>query len=147
LEFLATKITANIRELEGALNRIAVHGTLSGRGITLQSAQELLRDLLRSNEHYVSIEDIQRKVCEYYNLKISDLLSDRRVKTLARPRQLAIYLSKLLTSKSLPDIGRKFGGRDHTTVLHSVRKIQELILNDPEIQSDIQFIRRSLESV
>ena len=145
-EFLASRIVSNIRELEGALNRMAAHAMLIGQEVTLDIAQELLRDLLRSHERLITIEDIQRKVCEYYRIKMSDLLSDRRIKTLARPRQIAVYLSKILTTRSLPEIGRKFGGRDHTTVLHAVRKIQELLTKDPEMENDIKVLRKSVES-
>jgi chromosomal replication initiator protein len=145
IEFLAFKITSNIRELEGALNRILAHSDLVGRAITLDSAQDLLRDLLRSNEIKLSIEEIQRKVAEYYNIKMSDMVSTRRLQNLARPRQVAMYMSKILTSKSLPEIGRKFGGRDHTTVLHAFRKVQELSQQDPEFNTDLEILRRSLE--
>lgn len=146
IEFLAFKITSNIRELEGALNRILAHANLVGRAITLDSAQDVLRDLLRSNEVRLTIEEIQRKVAEYYNIKMSDMVSNRRLQNVARPRQVAMYLTKILTSKSLPEIGRKFGGRDHTTVLHAVRKIQELSKQDPDFTSDIEILRRSLET-
>lgn len=146
MEFLAFKIVSNIRELEGALNRIVAHATLVGRNISLDTTQEVLRDLLRSNDRRITIEDIQKRVCEFYNVKISDLLSGRRLQNIARPRQVAIYLSKLLTSKSLPEIGRKFGGRDHTTVLHSVRKVQEFCQSDREFANDIDILRRSLET-
>ncbi len=146
MEFLAFKITSNIRELEGALNRIVAHATLVGRNITLDTTQEVLRDLLRSNDRRMTIEDIQKRVCEFYNVKISDLLSSRRLQNIAKPRQVAIYLSKIMTSKSLPEIGRKFGGRDHTTVLHSVRKVQEFCEKDKEFSNDIDILRRSLEA-
>lgn len=146
MEFLAFRIISNIRELEGALNRIVAHATLVGRNISIDTTQEVLRDLLRSNDRRVTIEDIQKRVCEFYNVKISDLLSSRRLQNIARPRQVAIYLSKLLTSKSLPEIGRKFGGRDHTTVLHSVRKVQEFCQEDREFANDIDILRRSLEA-
>ncbi len=146
MEFLAFRIISNIRELEGALNRIVAHATLVGRSISIDTTQEVLRDLLRSNDRRITIEDIQKRVCEFYNIKISDLLSSRRLQNIARPRQVAIYLSKLLTSKSLPEIGRKFGGRDHTTVLHSVRKVQEFCQSDREFANDIDILRRSLEA-
>ncbi|MBY0281198.1 MAG: chromosomal replication initiator protein DnaA [Alphaproteobacteria bacterium] len=146
MEFLAFRIISNIRELEGALNRIVAHATLVGRSISIDTTQEVLRDLLRSNDRRITIEDIQKRVCEFYNIKISDLLSSRRLQNIARPRQIAIYLSKLLTSKSLPEIGRKFGGRDHTTVLHSVRKVQEFCQSDREFANDIDILRRSLEA-
>lgn len=147
MEFLAMKITSNIRELEGALNRIVAHATLVGRSITLDTTQEVLRDLLRSNDRRVSIDDVQKRICEYYNLKMSDLLSSKRLQNIARPRQVAMYLSKILTTRSMPEIGRKFGGRDHTTVLHAVRKVEEFCSNDQEFAQDLEILKRSLENV
>jgi len=146
MEFLAFRISSNIRELEGALNRIVAHATLIGRSINIDTTQEVLRDLLRSNDRRITIDDIQKRVCEFYNVKISDLLSSRRLQSIAKPRQVAVYLSKILTSKSLPEIGRQFGGRDHTTVLHSVRKVQEACQTDKEFSNDIDILRRSLEA-
>jgi len=146
MEFLAFKISSNIRELEGALNRIVAHVTLVGRNITLDTTQDVLRDLLRSNDRRLSVEDIQKRVCEFYSVKMSDLLSSRRLQNIVRPRQVAMYLSKILTSKSLPEIGRKFGGRDHTTVLHAVKKIQDTCAKDGEFASDVDILRRSLEN-
>lgn len=146
MEFLAFKISSNIRELEGALNRIVAHVTLVGRNITLDTTQEVLRDLLRSNDRRLSVEDIQKRVCEFYNVKMSDLLSSRRMQNIVLPRQVAMYLCKILTSKSLPEIGRKFSGKDHTTVLHAVRKIQEACSQDREFSNDIDILRRSLEN-
>ncbi|CAO5675484.1 MAG: Chromosomal replication initiator protein DnaA [Holosporales bacterium] len=145
LEFLAFKITSNVRELEGALNRIIAHATLIGRTITLDSTQEVLKDVLRSNERRLTIDDIQRRVCEFYQIKVSEMLSSKRTQNLTKPRHVAMYLSKILTSKSLPDIGKKFGGKDHTSVLHSVRKIETLIKDDPILAKDIDNLRRSLE--
>jgi len=146
MEFLAFKITSNVRELEGALNRIVAHVTLVGRDITLDTTQDVLRDLLRSNDKRLSIEDIQKRVCEFFNVKMSDLLSSRRASNIARPRQVAMYLSKILTSKSLPEIGRNFSGRDHTTVLHAVKKIQDECEKDKEFANEIGMLRRSLEN-
>jgi chromosomal replication initiator protein len=146
MEFLALKISSNIRELEGALNRIVAHVTLVGRSVTLDTTQEVLRDLLRSNDRRITVEDIQKKVCEFYNIKMSDLLSGRRQQTIARPRQVAMYFAKTLTTKSLPEIGRKFGGKDHTTVLHAVRKVQEYCTQDVEFSADVDILRRLLES-
>ena len=146
MEFLAFKISSNIRELEGALNRIVAHVTLVGRSITLDTTQDVLRDLLRSNDRRLSVEDIQKRVCEFYNVKMSDMLSSRRLQNIARPRQIAMYLSKILTTKSLPEIGRKFSGRDHTTVLHAVRKVQDTCAEDREFANDIDILRRSLEN-
>jgi chromosomal replication initiator protein len=146
MEFLAHKITSNVRELEGALNRIAAHMQLVGRDITLESAQEVLHDLLRSNMRRVTIDEIQRRVAEHYNLRLSEMTSDRRARAVARPRQVAMYLAKQLTTRSLPEIGRKFGGRDHTTVMHAVRKIEELILTDAGLAEDVELLRRMLQN-
>ena len=144
LEFLAHKISSNVRELEGALTRIAAHADLIGRPITLETTQELLRDLLRANDRRVTIEEIQRKVAEHFNIKVAEMHSDRRSRIVARPRQVAMYLSKQLTSYSLPDIGRKFGGRDHTTVMHAVKKVDELMLADSTFAEDVELLRRAL---
>ena len=146
LEYLAHKITSNVRELEGAMNRISAHATLVGRDITLESTQDVLHDLLRSYERRVTIEEIQRQVASHYQLRIGDMHSARRSRSIARPRQIAMYLAKQLTQHSLPDIGRRFGGRDHTTVLHAVKKIDELCLIDKNFQDDVEFLRRMLES-
>jgi chromosomal replication initiator protein len=146
LEFLAHKITSNVRELEGALNRLIAHASLIGGTITLESAQEVLRDLLKSYDKYLSIEDIQKKVAEHFNIKLADMHSPRRARALARPRQVAMYLSKQLTSRSLPEIGRKFGGRDHTTVMHGVKKIEELLQLDPGLEEEIDLLTRALRS-
>ena len=146
LEFLAFKITSNIRELEGALNRILAHASLVGRSISLDTTQEVLRDLLRSNDQRLTVEEIQRKVAEYFNIKMSDMVSNRRMQNIARPRQIAMYIAKKLTSKSLPEIGRKFGGRDHTTILHAVRKIQELCADDFDFANDVEILKRSLQT-
>ncbi|MBX9805279.1 MAG: chromosomal replication initiator protein DnaA [Alphaproteobacteria bacterium] len=145
MEFLARKISSNIRELEGALNRIVAHATLVGREITLETTHEVLRDLLKANDRRVTIEDIQKRVAEYYGIKISDMQSARRSQNVARPRQVAMYLAKALTSRSLPEIGRKFGGRDHTTVLHAVRKVEEVRTQDREFSEDLDILRRTLE--
>jgi chromosomal replication initiator protein len=146
LEFLAHKITSNVRELEGALNRIAAQGTLVGRPITLETTQDLLHDLLRANDRRVTIEEIQKRVAEHFNIKVSDMHSARRSRGVARPRQVAMYLSKLLTPRSLPEIGRKFGGRDHTTVMHAVRKVEELRVPDAGFAEDVDLLRRMLEA-
>ena len=146
LEYLAHKITSNVRELEGAMNRISAHATLVGRDITLESTQDVLHDLLRSYERRVTIEEIQRQVASHYQLRIGDMHSARRSRSIARPRQIAMYLAKQLTQHSLPDIGRRFGGRDHTTVLHAVKRIDELCMIDKNFQEDVEFLRRMLES-
>jgi chromosomal replication initiator protein len=145
LEFLAHKITSNVRELEGALNRIVAHAELVGRAITLESSQEVLHDLLRASNRRVTIEEIQKKVAEHYNIRLADMSSARRARAVARPRQVAMYLSKQLTARSLPEIGRKFGDRDHTTVMHAVRKVEELCATDPTFSEDVELLRRMLE--
>jgi chromosomal replication initiator protein len=146
LEFLAHKITSNVRELEGALNRILAHATLVGRPITLETTQEVLHDLLRANDRRVTIEEIQKRVSAHFNVRIADMHSARRARAVARPRQVAMYLSKQLTSRSLPEIGRKFGGRDHTTVMHAVRKVEELKATDSSFAEDVELLRRMLEA-
>jgi chromosomal replication initiator protein len=146
LEFIAHKIPTNIREVEGALNRVVAHATLVGRPVTLEGTHEILRDLLRAHDRHVTVEEIQRKVAEHYNIRLADMTSDRRARQVARPRQVAMYLAKQLTQRSLPEIGRKFGGRDHTTVIHAVRKVDELRLADPSFAEDVELLRRSLES-
>src|SRR3546814_386495 len=125
LEFLAHKISSNVRELEGALNRIAAHSTLVGRTISLEATQEVLRDLLKANDRRITIEEIQRRVATHFNIRITDMHSARRSRSVARPRQVAMYLAKQLTQRSLPEIGRQFGGRDHTTVRHAVKQADE----------------------
>ncbi|MSP81743.1 MAG: chromosomal replication initiator protein DnaA [Alphaproteobacteria bacterium] len=146
LEFIAHKIATNIREVEGALNRVIAHATLVGRPVTLEGTHEILRDLLRAHDRRVTVEEIQRKVAEHYNTRLADMTSDRRARAVARPRQVAMYLAKQLTQRSLPEIGRKFGGRDHTTVIHAVRRVDELKLGDPSFAEDVELLRRSLES-
>ena len=146
LEFLASKITSNVRELEGALNRVVAHSTLVGRSITLETTQEVLKDLLRANDRHITIEDIQKAVALHYNIKLSEMHSARRSRVVARPRQVAMYLAKRLTSKSLPEIGRKFGGKDHTTVMHAVKRIEELRQGDNDLSTDIDLLSRTLES-
>ena len=144
-EFLAHKITANVRELEGALNRVAAHAQLVGREVSLESAQDVLHDLIRANDRRVTIEEIQKKVASHFNIRTSDMHSARRARSVARPRQVAMYLAKQLTSRSLPEIGRKFGGRDHTTVMHAVKKVEELTERDAGFAEDVELLRRMLE--
>lgn len=143
--FLAGKITSNIRELEGALNRLAVHHDMTGQPLNLEITQDILSDVLRSYERRITIDEIQRKVAEHYGLRIQDMHSARRARTIARPRQVAMYLCKKLTARSLPEIGRKFGGRDHTTVMHAVRKIEELMLQDQHFNDEVNAVRRVLK--
>ncbi|WP_374764822.1 chromosomal replication initiator protein DnaA [Yunchengibacter salinarum] len=145
LEFLARRITSNVRELEGALNRVMAYATLVGRPITIDMTRDVLQDLIRANDRKLTIDEIQRTVAEYYNLRLSELLSTRRARNIARPRQVAMYLAKQLTSRSLPDIGRRFGGRDHTTVMHAVRKVDDLRRDDSQLDEDITRLTRQLE--
>lgn len=142
--FIAKRLRSHVRELEGALNRVAVNVNLTGRELTIDFVKEALRDLIAAQEKLVTIDNIQRTVAEYYNIKVADLTSKRRSRSIARPRQLAMALAKELTSHSLPEIGDAFGGRDHTTVLHACRKIKELIESDHEIQEDYRNLNRTL---
>ena len=146
MEFLAHRISSNVRVLEGALIRLFAFASLVGRDIDLDMAQECLADILRASERKVTIDEILRKVADHYTLRMSDLLSARRARAVARPRQVAMYLAKTLTSRSLPEIGRRFGGRDHTTVIHAVRKIEELRQTDSQIAEDVELLRRMLEA-
>src|SRR5260221_4460169 len=146
LEFLAHKIPSNVRELEGALNRICAHAQLVGRAITIESAQEVLHDLLRANDRRVTIDEIQKRVAEHYIIRLADMHSARRARAVARPRQVAMYLCKQLTPRSVPEHGRKFGGRDHTKVMHAVRKIEELRTADRTLAEDVELLRRMLET-
>ena len=145
LEFLAHRITTNVRVLEGALTRLFAFASLVGREITLDLAQDCLADILRSSDRKLSIEEIQRKVAEHYNIRLSDMIGPKRLRNIARPRQVAMYLSKQLTPRSLPEIGRRFGGRDHTTIMHGVRKIEELMTIDSQLADDLQLLRRLLQ--
>ena len=146
MEFLAHKITTNVRELEGALNRITAFSSLIGKEINIEMTHDLLRDLLKSSQRKVNIEQIQKKVSEHFNVKMSDMSSARRSRTVVRPRQIAMYLSKSLTSRSLPEIGRRFGNRDHTTVIHAVKKVEELRNLDVSFDEDVELLIRMLES-
>lgn len=146
LEFLAHRITTNVRVLEGALMRLYAFASLVGREIDLDLVQECLSDILRTSEKRLSIEEIQRKVAEHYNVRLADMIGPKRLRTIARPRQVAMYLCKQLTSRSLPEIGRRFGGRDHTTIMHGVRKIDELMAADNQLADDVQLLRRLLQS-
>jgi|TARA_B110000459_G_scaffold117379_1_gene129590 chromosomal replication initiator protein len=146
IEFLAHKITSNVRELEGALKRLVAHSQLVGRPVSIESAHDVLHDLLRANNRRVTIEEIQKKVAEHFNIRLSDMSSPRRARAVARPRQIAMYLAKQLTSRSLPEIGRTFGGRDHTTVMHAVSRIESLKLEDTLIADDLELLKRNLEA-
>ena len=142
--FIAQRIRSNVRELEGALKRVIAHSHFMGRDITIELIRESLKDLLALQDKLVSIDNIQRTVAEYYKIKIADLLSKRRSRSVARPRQVAMALSKELTNHSLPEIGDAFGGRDHTTVLHACRKIAELRELDADIREDYKNLLRTL---
>jgi len=142
--FIAKRIRSNVRELEGALRRVVANARFVGCPITLDLAKEALRDLISLQDKLVSIDNIQKTVAEYYKIRVSDLLSKRRSRSIARPRQLAMALAKELTNHSLPEIGDRFGGRDHTTVLHACRKIRELSEHDERIQEDYQNLYRTL---
>jgi chromosomal replication initiator protein len=145
-EFLAHRITNNVRVLEGALQRLFAFSNLIGQQITLDMAQDCLSDLLRSSDRRVTVEEIQRKVSEHFNIRLSDMLGPKRARNIARPRQIAMYLAKELTSRSLPEIGRRFGGRDHTTILYGVRKVEEMRATDSQLAEDVELLRRLLQS-
>ncbi len=145
IQFLAKKISSNVRELEGALKRLIAHSELVNRPINLQVAQQLLHDLLKVNDRKTSVEEIQKKVADYFNIRFNDMISVRRSRLVARPRQVAMYLSKTYTPKSLPEIGRMFGGRDHTTVMHAIKKVQELCKEDSSFAEHIKVLKRTLE--
>ncbi len=146
ISFLAKSVTHNGRDLDGALNRLLAHNKLTGSPVNMEMAERAVRDLIRPPEpKRVKIEDIQRIVARQYNVSRSDLLSSRRTATVVRPRQIAMYLAKMLTLRSLPEIGRRFGGRDHTTVLHAVRKIEGLLGNDNVLAEEIDLLKRLLQ--
>ena len=146
LVYIAKTVTHNGRDLEGALNRLLAHSKLTGQPVTLEMAEREVRDLIRPQEpKRVKIEDIQRIVARQYNVSRADLLSSRRTANVVRPRQVAMYLAKTLTLRSLPEIGRRFGGRDHTTVLHAVRKIENLVDNDTSLAEEIELLKRQLQ--
>ena len=145
VEFLARRLTASIRELEGALNRIAAYAMMTGRTIDVAFVEEVLANVLRANQRRISVDEIQTQVAEHYRIRKAEMTSARRAREVARPRQVAMYLSKQLTPKSLPDIGRRFGGRDHTTVIHAVKQIERLRASDAELDADIRLLTRQLE--
>ena len=144
LEFVAHRVTSNVRELEGALNRIIASAVFIGREVTVESAREVLSDLLRTSERKISLEDIQKKVAAHYSIKLADMSSERRVRQVALPRQVAMFLAKKLTTLSLPEIGKNFGGRDHTTVLHAVKKIEQTLKEDAKLAEDIDLLTNIL---
>ena len=147
LEFLAHRISTNVRVLEGALTRLFAFASLVGREISLELTQDCLADILKASDRKVTVEEIQRKVSEHYNIRLSDMIGPKRVRTYARPRQVAMYLAKQLTSRSLPEIGRRFGGRDHTTVLHAVRKIESLLKEDDKLAHEIELLKRLIHEM
>ncbi len=144
LQFLAETVTVSVRELEGALNRLIAHAELMNRPVTLETARDLLKDQIRHAARTLSVEDIQKKVAAHFNLRPIDILSPRRARAVARPRQIAMYLCKTLTTCSLPDIGRSFGGRDHTTILHGIRKVEELMQSDVSVRDAVETLSRQL---
>jgi chromosomal replication initiator protein len=146
VEFLASRITSNVRELEGAMNRIVHQASITQKTISIDMAQEVLKDLLRANDRRVTIEEIQKAVVEHYSIRMTDMTSARRSRAVARPRQMAMYLAKHLTPRSLPEIGKKFGGRDHTTVMHAVRQIEKLTAEDRVLADDLDALRRKLQA-
>ncbi len=145
LDLLASRIATNIRELEGGLNRLAAYGALGNRAITIDFAEEVLADMFRASRRRITIDEIQKRVSEHFRIRHAEMVSARRAREVARPRQIAMYLAKQLTPRSLPEIGRRFGGRDHTTVIHAVRQIEKLRGEDSEIDNDVRTLIRVLE--
>ncbi len=145
LEFLAERISSNVRELEGAFNRIVADMNIAANPPTLERTRHILRDTLRTSRKKVMIEDIQRKVADYFNIRFNEMMSSRRAREVVRPRQIAMYLAKQLTARSLPEIGRKFGGRDHTTVIHAVRRIEELMAADRSMREEVEQLKHTFD--
>ena len=146
LAFVARSIRSNGRDLEGAVNRLLAHATLTGAPLTVEAAEIAIRDLIRAHEpKRVKIEDIQKLVATHYSVSRADILSSRRTAVVVKPRQVAMFLAKTLTMRSLPEIGRRFGGRDHTTVLHAVRKIEALSQTDGALREEIDLLKRMLQ--
>ncbi|WCT74366.1 chromosomal replication initiator protein DnaA [Sphingomonas naphthae] len=143
--FLAKRISASVRELEGALTRVVAYARLTGKPIDLAFTEETLADLLRATQRRVTIDEIQRRVSDHFRIRPSEMVSARRAREVARPRQIAMYLAKQLTPRSLPEIGRRFGGRDHTTVIHAVRQIEKLRATDAELDADVRLLLRQFE--
>ncbi len=146
VEFLARTISRNLRELEGGLNKLLAYAQLTGREITRELAEEQLSDILSACRRRITIDEIQRTVCEYYRLDRNEMSSKRRARAVARPRQVAMYLAKVMTPRSYPEIGRKFGGRDHSTVIHAVKLVEQLRGEDSEMDNDVRMLLRQLES-
>ena len=143
INYLAKNITSNVRELEGAYRRLCAHVELVNRPLTLDTAKQILHDIFKANNKSITIEEIQKKVSEYFNIKQSDMISTRRSRVVARPRQVAMYLCKICTTKSLPEIGRLFGGRDHTTVIHAVKKVESLYKTDISFSEHIKVLKKA----
>ena len=146
IDFLARTISRNVRELVGGLNKLVAYAQLTGQEISLQLAEEQLTDILSANRRRITIDEIQRTVCQFYRIDRSEMSSKRRARAVVRPRQVAMYLSKVLTPRSYPEIGRKFGGRDHSTVIHAVRLIEDLRQRDSDMDGDVRSLLRQLES-
>jgi chromosomal replication initiator protein len=144
LDLLAQRIATSVRELEGALNRLVAYASLSGRAIDVPYAEDVLADMLRASQRRVTIDEIQRRVAEHFDMKLSEMTSARRARIVARPRQVAMYLAKQLTPRSLPEIGRRFGGRDHTTVIHAVRRIEQLRGDDADLDAAVRTLIAAL---
>jgi chromosomal replication initiator protein len=146
IEFLARTINRNIRELVGGLNKLIAYAQLTGQVVSLQLAEEQLTDILSANRRRITIDEIQRTVCQFYRVDRTEMSSKRRARAVVRPRQVAMYLAKVLTPRSYPEIGRKFGGRDHSTVIHAVRLIEDLRTRDADMDGDVRSLLRQLES-
>ena len=144
--FLARTINRNVRELVGGLNKLIAYAQLTGQAISLQLAEEQLTDILSANRKRITIDEIQRTVCQFYRVDRTEMGSKRRARAVVRPRQVAMYLAKVLTPRSYPEIGRKFGGRDHSTVIHAVRLIEDLRTRDADMDGDVRSLLRQLES-
>lgn len=145
LDLLASRLSTNVRELEGGLNRLVAYGSLGNRPVTVDFAEEVLADMFRASRRRITIDEIQKRVSEHFHIRHAEMVSARRAREVARPRQIAMYLAKQLTPRSLPEIGRRFGGRDHTTVIHAVRQIEKLRGEDSEIDNDVRTLMRVLE--
>ena len=144
-DMLASRIASNVRELEGGLNRLVAYAGLNERAITEAFAEETLAEMFRAGRRRVTIDEIQKRVADHFKIRQAEMVSARRARVVARPRQIAMYLAKQLTPRSLPEIGRRFGGRDHTTVIHAVKQIEKLRAADTEIDADVRLLMRSLE--
>jgi len=145
LDLLASRLSTNVRELEGGLNRLVAYASLGNRLVTIEFAEEVLADMFRASRRRITIDEIQRRVSEHFRIRHAEMVSARRAREVARPRQIAMYLAKQLTPRSLPEIGRRFGGRDHTTVIHAVRQIEKLRATDAELDADVRLLMRQLE--